>query len=48
MAQIAARVSEDEKRELEVYCKQHDIKLSQLIRWALKDYLQNGETEQAK
>lgn len=40
MAQIAARVTEEEKQELENYCKEHDIKLSQLIRWAIKEYLE--------
>lgn len=40
MAQIAARVSEEEKRVLEAYCKERDIKISQLIRWAIKDYIE--------
>lgn len=39
MAQIAARVTDEEKQLLEEYCEQHDIKLSQLIRWAVKDYI---------
>ena len=39
MAQIAARVSEEEKELLEQYCKEHDIKISQLVRWAIKDYM---------
>lgn len=43
MVQIAARVSEDEKQRLEQYCKGHDIKMSQLIRWAVKDYLDKAE-----
>lgn len=40
MTQIAARISEEEKRELEEYCREHDIKLSQLIRWAIKAYIE--------
>lgn len=40
MAQIATRVSEQEKQEIEAYCKQHDIKISQLIRWAIKAYIE--------
>lgn len=46
MIQIAARVSEEEKAELEQYCQEHDIKISQLIRWAIKDYLDKNRTEQ--
>lgn len=42
--QIATRVTEEEKRELEQYCKSHDIKISQLIRWAIKDYMDKYKT----
>lgn len=45
MAQIAARISEEEKRELEQYCKEHDIKLSQLIRWAIKEYIERNKVD---
>ncbi len=45
MAQIATRVSDEEKRELEQYCKERDIKISQLIRWAIKDYLDKNVTK---
>ena len=45
MAQIAARVSEEEKEALEKYCEEHDIKLSQLIRWAIKNYISDNETK---
>lgn len=45
MAQIAARVTEDEKKALEDYCKERDIKISQLIRWAVKEYLENRATK---
>lgn len=41
MAQLATRIDEQEKKKLEEYCKTHDIKLSQLIRWAIKEYLEN-------
>lgn len=37
--QIAARVTEDEKKKIEEYCKEHDVKISQLIRWAVKEYI---------
>lgn len=40
MAQIAARISEEEKKILDAYCNAHDIKISQLIRWAIKEYLE--------
>lgn len=43
MAQIATRVTEEEKQELEKYCREHDIKISQLIRKAIKDYLKNNQ-----
>ena len=39
MAQIATRVTDDEKQLLDQYCAKHDIKISQLIRWAIKDYM---------
>ena len=45
MAQIATRVSEEEKFEIEEYCKKHDIKVSQLIRWAVKTYINEGDGE---
>lgn len=37
--QIASRVTEEEKRILEDYCKKNDIKISQLVRWAVRKYL---------
>ena len=40
MAQIAARVSDEEKEGLEEFCEDHDIKVSQLIRWAVRDYIE--------
>ena len=43
MAQIATRVSEEEKQELEKYCQEHDIKISQLIRWAIKEYINSDK-----
>lgn len=42
MTQISARISEQEKKEIEKYCKERDIKVSQLIRWALRDYLEEN------
>lgn len=43
MAQLATRVTQEEKAALEKYCKEHDITLSQLIRWAIKEYIENNE-----
>lgn len=45
MAQVAARVTDEEKEAFEQYCAEHDIKLSQLIRWAVKEYIMTKETE---
>lgn len=45
MGQIAARISEEEKQELEKYCREHDIKLSQLIRWAIKEYIEKNKVD---
>lgn len=39
MAQIATRVSEEEKEAFERFCRDHDIKISQLIRWSIKEYI---------
>lgn len=44
---IAALVEQEEKEELEKYCEQHDIKISQLIRKAVKEYL-TKETKENK
>ena len=41
MTQIAARVTEEEKQDFNSYCDEHDISLSQLIRWAVKEYIEN-------
>lgn len=43
--QIAARVSEEEKQELELYCKKHDITVAKLIRKAVKEYMANHNEE---
>lgn len=37
---ISTTISEEEKQELINYCEQHDITVSQLIRKALKEYLE--------
>lgn len=39
MIQIAAKVTEEEKAQIIEYCEQHDIKISQLIRKAVKEYI---------
>lgn len=41
MTSIAAKITEEDKKEVEAYCKERDIKMSQLIRWALKEYIEN-------
>lgn len=43
MAQIATRVTEEEKQRLLAYCEKHEMKISGLIRIALKKYLQDEE-----
>lgn len=48
MAQIAARLSNEEKNKLEQYCKDRDIKISQLIRWAIKDYIEKNQAKETK
>lgn len=41
--QIAARVDEDEKDAIDIYCDMHDISISQLIRWAVREYIENHQ-----
>ncbi len=43
--QIAARVTEQEKKEIEKFCEERDIKVSQLIRWAIKEYIERSKKE---
>lgn len=43
--QIATRISEEEKKELLKYCEERDIKISQLIRWAIKEYIENHSND---
>lgn len=45
MAQVATRVTEEEKKVLDEFCKEHDITLSQLIRRAIKEYIANHNEE---
>ena len=37
--QISTTVTPDEKDEIDSFCRAHDIKVAQLIRWALRDYM---------
>ncbi len=48
MAQISARVTEEEKADLQRYCEERDIKVSQLIRWALRNYIEKQKTKETK
>ena len=41
MAQIAIRISEEEKQELTQYCKERGMTLSGLIRVALEQYFKS-------
>ncbi len=36
---IATRVKEDEKERIDQFCKDNDMSVSQLIRKAIKDYM---------
>lgn len=45
MAQIAIRISEEEKQELTQYCKERGMTLSGLIRVALDQYFKNQDKE---
>ena len=46
MAQISVSMSEEEKQAFADYCKEHDIKVSQLVRWDVKEYIDKGNKEQ--
>lgn len=39
---ISTTINEEEKQELVNYCEKHDITISQLIRKALKEYLEQN------
>lgn len=43
--QITSRVTEQEKKILEDYCKKNDIKVAQLIRWAVREYLAKKDVD---
>ena len=36
---ISASVTPEEKAEIDKFCKDRDIKIAQLIRWAIRDYM---------
>ena len=43
--QIAARVTEEEKDNLIEYCEKNELNMSQVIRKAVKEYLENYKEE---
>lgn len=38
--QIATRIPDEEKEFIEVFCEENDISISQLIRRAIKEYIE--------
>ena len=48
MAQISVKISDEEREMYTNYCKEHDIKISQLVRWAIKAYILKDETKETK
>lgn len=44
MTRVSFRLSEEEKEELEILAAQEDLTVSQIIRRACRDYLQNYKT----
>ena len=48
MAQISVKISDEEREMYTNYCKKHDIKISQLVRWAIKAYILDEETKETK
>lgn len=45
LAQIATRITEEEKQKIEKFAKEHDLTLSQILRKAIKEFM---EKEQSK
>ena len=43
--QIAARVTEEEKYNLIEYCEKNELNMAQVIRKAVKEYLENHKEE---
>ena len=41
LLQVAARITEEEKQRLAEYCKRNELNMSQVIRKAIKEYLEN-------
>ena len=39
--QVAARITEEEKQKLIEYCEINELNMSQVIRKAIKEYLEN-------
>ena len=40
---VSARLTLEEKEELEKFAKQNDLKMSQIIRKAIKEYIENND-----
>lgn len=45
MATISIRIEDNEKEILQKYAKDNDLSVSQVIRKAIKEFLQKTETE---
>ena len=45
LIQIASRIDEEEKQAIVKYCDENDITVSQLIRKAIKEYLENHKND---
>lgn len=43
--QVAARITEEEKDILIQYCEDNDLTMSQVIRKAIKEYLENHKED---
>lgn len=40
MANIATRITEEEKQKIEKFAKEHDLTLSQILRKAIKEFME--------
>lgn len=45
MSQISTRIPEEEKDRISIFAKDHDMKLSQVVRWAIREYLDRHENK---
>ena len=45
LLQVAARITEEEKQRLVEYCEKNELNMSQVIRKAIKDYLEQQKKD---